>query len=624
MVAERAPEPRKIYLARLAEREALLARLERRDARISQARGICFLLFAGLGVAAWIDRLPSWACVVPLLAFVVLVVVHDRLARARGRARRAVEHLRDGLARLDEQWAGRGVQAQDYLDEGDHPYAADLDLFGRGSLFELLCRARTRAGEETLARWLAGPFGGLGDELPARERVAILRRRQQSVKALIDRLDLREDLALLGDDLRVEVRPRSLIAWASAPAVPSAGLARLWRIGGVVVPVLAVAGVVAWAIELGPWLLVLAGLIAGGVYRASKDALERIAGPLDRSSHELSVLAGLLARLERESFEDPDLRALVERLRGSGSLPAASVAIARLRRLGGFYEAQRNALFFPFALLLLWGPNFAAAIERWRIEQGPRVAEWIGALGQLEALASLASHAFENPDDPFPTLVEDPGTRLIGEQLGHPLLARRSCVCNSLALGDPLRAYVISGSNMSGKSTFLRTVGVNVVLALAGGPIRGERLELSPLRIGATLRVQDSLQEGHSRFWAELARLRTISELASQGPLLFLLDEIFHGTNSHDRRIGAEALLRSLIERGAIGLLTTHDLALAQAAEALAPSTANVHFQDEFVDGRLVFDYRMRPGVVERSNALALMRSVGLEVGIDPAHTPGP
>jgi DNA mismatch repair ATPase MutS len=322
-------------------------------------------------------------------------------------------------------------------------------------------------------------------------------------------------------------------------------------------------------------------------------------------------------RLEAERFSDPHLEGLQAAL--AGAELAASAEIHKLGKLAGWLGATRSPLFFPIALVVLWGPSFALAIEAWRLRNGSKIAAWLAAMSELEALGSLACHAYENPDDPFPVFVDEAASPvLVGEELGHPLIARASCVSNSIALVEPVRAHVVSGSNMSGKSTFLRTVGINVVLAQAGAPIRGRRLELTPMRVGATLRVQDSLREGASRFWAELVRLRTVSELADAGPTLFLLDEIFHGTNSHDRRIGAEALLRSLIERGALGLLTTHDLALAQAAESLAPRVTNVHFEDDLVDGELHFDYRMREGVVRKSNALALMRSVGLPVSEAP------
>jgi DNA mismatch repair ATPase MutS len=241
------------------------------------------------------------------------------------------------------------------------------------------------------------------------------------------------------------------------------------------------------------------------------------------------------------------------------------------------------------------------------------VRRWLAAMGELEALSDLAGYAYEHPDDPFPEVVDE-GPRFDGEGLGHPLLPVERSVRNDLRLGD-VRLMIVSGSNMSGKSTLLRTVGVNAVLALAGAPVRATRLRLSPLAVGACMRVQDSLQEGLSHFYAEIKRLRQLVDLGGGPlPLLFLLDEVLHGTNSHDRRIGAAALIRGLVDAGGVGLVTTHDLALAQIAEELGPRAANVHFEDHLEGEKIVFDYRLRPGVVRKSNALALMRAVGLQV----------
>ncbi len=245
---------------------------------------------------------------------------------------------------------------------------------------------------------------------------------------------------------------------------------------------------------------------------------------------------------------------------------------------------------------------------------GPAIAGWLSAVGQFEALCALAAYSYENPADPFPEIV-DGATCFEAEDLGHPLLSATRCIRNDLRLGGDLRVLVVSGSNMSGKSTFLRTVGIGVVLALAGAPVRARRLRLAPLAVGATLRIQDSLQEGCSRFYAEIKRVRQVVDL-SRGPLplLFLLDEIFSGTNSHDRGHGAEALVRGLVEIGAIGLVTTHDLSLTHIADRLGARGTNVHFADHFENGVMTFDYRLRPGVVQHSNALALMREVGLDV----------
>jgi DNA mismatch repair ATPase MutS len=243
------------------------------------------------------------------------------------------------------------------------------------------------------------------------------------------------------------------------------------------------------------------------------------------------------------------------------------------------------------------------------------VGEWLREVGELEAFSALATFAYERPADPFPELVDE-GPVFEAEALGHPLIAPTVAVRNDVTLGGAgPRVLIVSGSNMSGKSTLLRTVGVNTVLALAGAPVCARRLRVSPVVLGATLRINDSLQAGKSRFYAELTRLKQIVDRAGgQPPLLFLLDEILHGTNSHDRRIGAEAILRGLVARGAVGLVTTHDLALAEVAAAMAGRAANVHFEDHLEAGVMTFDYRMKPGVVRKSNALELMRAVGLEV----------
>jgi DNA mismatch repair ATPase MutS len=254
-------------------------------------------------------------------------------------------------------------------------------------------------------------------------------------------------------------------------------------------------------------------------------------------------------------------------------------------------------------------------VEDWRRESGPAVRRWLTAVGEIEALCSLASHAFEHPDDPFPEFAEN-GPWLEAEGIGHPLIPEDRVVRNDVRLGGELRVMVVSGSNMSGKSTLLRTLGVNVALAQAGATVRARRLRISPLAVGASILVTDSLQAGVSRFYAEILRLRQILDAAAKGPLpvLFLVDEFLHGTNSHDRRIGAEALVNGLVKRGAIGLITTHDLALAGIADELGERACNVHFEDRLEDGQMRFDYAIRPGVVRKSNAIELMRSVGLEI----------
>jgi DNA mismatch repair ATPase MutS len=256
----------------------------------------------------------------------------------------------------------------------------------------------------------------------------------------------------------------------------------------------------------------------------------------------------------------------------------------------------------------------AAGVENWQRHSGPAVRRWLTATGEIEALCAFAGHAFDHPGDPFPEFIEG-SVSIHAEGICHPLLPAENAIRNDVYLGRAPQVLMVSGSNMSGKSTLLRTVGANAVLAQAGAPVRARRLRLTPLAVGASIKLSDSLQGGVSRFYAEILRIRQILTLTSGAlPVLFLIDEFLAGTNSHDRRIGAGALVRGLVERGAIGLVTTHDLALVDIVEALGDRAANVHFEDRVEDGKILFDYVMRPGVVRKSNALELMRSVGLEI----------
>ena len=242
---------------------------------------------------------------------------------------------------------------------------------------------------------------------------------------------------------------------------------------------------------------------------------------------------------------------------------------------------------------------------------------WIDIAGEMEALLSLASYSFEHPDDPFPEFAQgsDPGALFDGDALGHPLIPAAQCVRNSVRLDKEARVLLVSGSNMSGKSTLLRTVGINAVLAMAGAPIRGKSLRLTPLVIGTRIRSTDSLQEGRSSFYTEILHIRQVFDLRNaEAPLLFLFDELLEGTNSKDRRIGAEGLIRALLNGGAIGIVSTHDLALTDITEPLGNVVRNMHFQDTVEGGKMQFDYRLRDGVVAKSNALELMRLIGLDV----------
>ncbi len=593
--------PRDVYASRLRDSRSKLADDDRQLGLYANLRLVTFLGLLGVSSAALILKLLSlWWAVVPALLFVACVLRFDRAERAAQRSARLAQHYDDGLAKLDDRWMGNG-RGGDQFRVADHLYADDLDILGPGSLFQRIAIVRTHPGAATLARWLLGPAAL--DEVRAR---------QEAVRALRPRLDLREDFVVLSADVSETRAFEGLAEWGSQPRILNSRAARvaalllslvalpclgLWLAGGSPLPFL---GVVA-----------LEAALAWFYRKRARAALSQ----LEHRVHELEPLENLLRRLEQERFDCEKLKSLRSNLDTVGR--SASRRIADLRRWLAALDSRRNMLLGPISPLLLWGTQIAFAVESWRATSGRLIAGWLDAIGEIEALISLSAFAFENPDAVFPELLDGPQPKFEAEGLAHPLLALGKAVRNDVRLGGPEwpRLLIVSGSNMSGKSTLLRAVGVAAVMALAGSVVRARQIRLSSLVLGSTLRIQDSLQAGRSRFFAEIVRLRQIFDLATANqPLLFLLDEILAGTNSHDRRIGAEAMLASLVGHGAIGLATTHDLALTELAARPTLSAVNVHFGDLWSDGKLTFDYRMLPGVVQHSNALALMRSIGLDV----------
>jgi hypothetical protein len=587
---EQQVSPRTEYERRRAARQADVDALRAVDDRIGSA-GLWGATAAGILLVIILLGLmsPVWI-LIPIGVMIVARLIHVRYDNRIQVLDAGVRHYDRGLARMEDRWAGQGRDGREFENPA-HPYAGDLDLFGRGSLYELLCTAQTRTGEKTLATWLLSPG-----------TPAAIRERQAAAKDLRDRLDLREDLARIGGDVAKGVKPEDLISWGAAPPELPSAIRLLARI-------LTVASVSSIALFLGgvsPWPLAVTILsILMFNWRVS-GRVGRVVHLSERAERELDVLAAVLRRVGVETFSTPKLVGLQESMRN------AAAALERLAKVIQRLQSTRNELIAWLAGLFLWRSHCAFALENWRAEWGRDVPRWLEAVGEIEALGALAVYSYENPDDPFPEIREE-GAWFEGEQLGHPLLPRRSCVRNDVRLGGSPKVLIVSGSNMSGKSTLLRTIGVTAVMALAGAPVRARKVAISPLVVGATIRVQDSLQAGMSRFYAEISRIKQLMEAASgPRPLMFLLEEVLAGTNSQDRKAGAEILIREFVARNAIGLVTTHDLALAGAVDALGSAAANVHFEDQLVDDKLVFDYVLRPGVVTKSNALALMRSIGL------------
>ncbi|HXU22269.1 MAG TPA: mismatch repair protein, partial [Verrucomicrobiae bacterium] len=414
------------------------------------------------------------------------------------------------------------------------------------------------------------------------------------------------------DNLRVRLNPESLIGWAEAGSVlPRHGL----RLVAIALSLCIVGALIYWA-GTGDYLPLLIGvIIAAIVNRSFHNRIKEILGEFPANADGVLLFARILERIEAETFTDPRLQKLSAELKRGGT--TASSAIRKLARLAFWIDAHHSLIGAILEWLVLYSLQLAAAAEAWRRKYGRRMRACVEITAEMEALLSLAAYSHEHPADPFPEIVETPDRPALfeGKQLGHPLIPVARCIRNSVTLNADTQVLLVSGSNMSGKSTLMRTVGINAVLAFAGAPIRGKALRLTPLSLGTRIRTVDSLQEGLSNFYAEILRIRKVFELlGGERPVLFLFDELLEGTNSHDRRIGAESLVRALIDDGAIGIVTTHDLALTDMAASMRSAVRNAHFEDYIENGEMRFDFKLREGVVTKSNALELMRLVGLKV----------
>jgi MutS-like protein len=550
------------------------------------ARNQKILIFAVIGFAV-IDSSAPFIIAPFLILQIPAVIVRARIGCKILRAYLAREFYRHAVTRFEDHWIGDGKTGEQYQGD-DEAFADDLDLFGNGSLFQFLCTTRTSIGDDTLAAWLTQPAD-----------VDEILERQSAVRELSNNLDLRERLAALELGWRT-FQPLAVVEWTCAPELLSS---RRARVTGFALAT-AFAGVIfsSWS-GSGPsvWIIISIVILELGFYALFRSRLQPISSHGESAVATLSYLSSMRAALQNTSFKSRRL-SNIQREIAAGAVSPPSLVCA----------VYRFVVQLPLLLLLLC--QFVPRIDRWRRSLAKPAKEGLRALGELEAIASLAQYTFFRPEATFPTLVDNE-TCYDATELGHPLVRASERVDNDLQLNGALQLLLVSGSNMSGKSTMLRTVGVNAVLALCGAPVCAKQLRISAFSIGTAMRFQDSLEHRTSHFYAVIARLRIVMDLQDGGrPLLFLIDEILQGTNSRDRVKGADAVVRRLIERGGVGLVTTHDLELTCIVDTLDGRAANVHFADRMVDDEIQFDYKMRPGVVETSNALALMRKMGLVV----------
>jgi hypothetical protein len=594
-------DPLSEYSKCLADRLEIASRNERSHLRIGNLKLLTIAVGLVLVWLSWSRGLFSFYWVLVLVAaYAALAVMHERVLRARSRAETAAAFYRRGIARIEDRWAGRGEPGERFRD-AKHVYADDLDLFVRGGLFELLSTARLPMGESRLAQWLKQP-----------SPIATVKERHVLLAELREKTTLREDLAVIGEDLRGRLNPESLIAWAEGGLAPPQ---HLLRIVAVLISLCMAAALVNYFRTLNYFPVLVLLLLEKVIYSIFQRRINSGLAKYPANGEGILLFAEILARFETEAFVSPRLQEFSAELK-QGDVTGSS-AIRKLARVVEWIDGRGSLLAKILEWLTLYSLQVALAAEAWRRKYGNKMRLWVEITAEMEALLSLAAYSHEHPADSFPEIVEttEPGTIFNGEEIGHPLIPSARCVRNSVRLDGETRVLLISGSNMSGKSTLLRTVGINTVLAFAGAPVRAKSLRITPLSLGTRIRSGDSLQEGLSNFYAEILRIRDVFELTSGGkPLLFLFDELLEGTNSSDRRIGAESLVRALLDRHAIGMITTHDLALTEIASRYGTLIRNAHFQDFVENGQMRFDYKLHEGVVTKSNAIELMRMIGLKI----------
>ncbi|HEY2407205.1 MAG TPA: MutS family DNA mismatch repair protein [Polyangiaceae bacterium] len=601
--------PESPYAARERKYNEEAERHAARSRTVSNLRGLSFAAFAICFVCLALGKAKNVSgpgCLLGLAAFIALVVEHGRVIRREDLARRFARVNRDALLRVTGRFSELAETGAAFADAA-HPYCDDLDVFGPGSLFQRLSVAHTRMGQHKLAGFLR-----------TRAAPSEIRERQVAVRELAPLLELRQRLEALalavvdpGPRRREAPSPEPLLSWAeSAPVLTRRPLV-IWLAR--ILPFFTVAGLIAWTSFGQPvWAFVVPALLARLLLAQAGSETARVFRAVSETQGAFLRYGTLLAEIESLQASAPLLKQAQARLRQSGRTP--SVEMRRFERAVGYFELKHNGMIHPFVdTLLIWDVHCVLALEAWQASAGRHVREWLDVVGEVEALSSLAGLAHDEPSFAFPELASS--MRFAARGLGHPLIDSARRVVNDVNLPEAGRALLVTGSNMSGKSTLLRSIGLASVLAFAGGPVCAESLTLSELDLITSMRISDSLSRGVSHFYAELKKLKAVVDAAeSSAPVLFLLDEILHGTNSLERQLGARWVIGRLIARGAIGAVSTHDMGLCELSPDLMARVELVHFRESVQGDEMTFDYRMHEGPVQAGNALKLMRQIGLDV----------
>lgn len=565
------------------------------------------LLFIIAAITLYILRNSSFTIIWAIIAIAMLIFVNlIWLHQSNKNKHKYVSHLKfindKGLKRLKGEWNKFDDVGVEFSDS-NHPFLNDLDIFGQGSLFQMINETKTQMGRKALAKILTA----------TECNKEIIVKNQQAIKELSKKRWWRQRLAVEGMMIEgKDISNEDLVNWGTAKN-------QIYRSFGIIIliralPIMLMISLVAAffleqiTFKIPIYLFLLNSSIIGLNIKNINNELNKVL----KYKNQIKKYKRIIIHFEKELFQSEYIKELKKGLINDNGKTAV-VQLKKLERLVDSILNRTNFVFFPINIILLWDYQCLIALEKWRSQSGGLIKEWLNSIGEIEGLSSLALIPYENPNWVYPSITDKP-SNFTAIKMGHPLLGNKQ-VYNDISFGDA-KVLLITGSNMSGKSTLLRSAGINLVLAYAGVPVCANYFELSIMNVYTCMRISDNLEKSISSFYAELLRIKSIVE-AGKGhkPVFFLLDEIFKGTNSQDRHLGAKLLIKQLYENGAIGFVSTHDLELADMERETNEKLINYHFQEHYKNNEIFFDYRLRRGVSTTRNALYLMRLAGVETG---------
>lgn len=595
-------QPREFYTKRIVDLKARLTTLNKRKTLLAWLRLITIIII----IVCWYFLYPLGFMYVLLPVF-ILAVLFTRLIYADLKNKSHIEQTKF-LISINE--AELKALQHDYLkfEDGnefklkEHFYANDLDIFGHASLYQYINRTNSEMGNATLAKWLLQP---------ANKETII--QRQEAIKELKGLHEWRQHLQALGAGKKIQAATKTrLQLWFQEKEQFIKNKA--WQVLQYLMPAFIITAIILNILELlsgytRNYCLLIAAISAFYIYKK----VTLIHQQVSKITEELEVLTGSIQLIEETNFKSEYLKRLQNQFKNQNS--NASLKLEQLKKILERFDLRYNpVVFIPLAIIMQWDLQQAIALEKWKNKNHADVINWFNALGEFEALNSLAILSFNHPYWCYPEIKDD-HFFIEGKNIGHPLIATEKCITNPIHINKAGELMLVTGSNMAGKSTYLRSIGINTVLAMAGAPVCASSFSISPVQVISSMRIADNLEESTSTFYAELKKLKTVIEKVNGNEKIFiLLDEILRGTNSFDRHTGSAALIKQLVKHHAAGIVATHDIELAALKKDFPANILNYHFDVQVSNDELYFDYKLKDGICNSMNASILMKKIGIEL----------